>query len=416
MIRNLFKNAYIINMMNKVMSLLLGFVTSIFVARYMGASLKGDYAYIVSVAGILNIVLNLGIYHTYPNQVKKGLQNAKQKFIDIYVLQFLIYEVLAVLLGLLVSDPLILLIGVLAPVMTLASQITMIGMVDFPIYRSLSLIGVAAFNLAAYMCLFFFFPKSIWLSVLVLILKDILFVCLILGKLKIMPHPFRAERELTKEAIKFGMFPMLTALLLNLNYKMDIIMIRAFGTSAWAGIYSVAVTIADYLWLIPDAFKEVLFSKSVQENATDAFNASIKISVILTTMASGVLLVFGYWFIPVIYGKGFESVYSIMVILLIGIPFMSIFKILSPLYVTQGDTKSYFINLLCGIVCNVILNIILIPRLGLAGAAAATITSQIVCGIYAITRYIKKNEVPMKDIFTITSREKEMIKGFIRKS
>ena len=207
---------------------------------------------------------------------------------------------------------------------------------------------------------------------------------------------------------------MMVALLLNLNYKMDIIMIRHFGTATVVSIYSVAVGVADYLWLIPDSFKEVLFSKAAFKDKTDSFNISLKISVIFTSMASLVLLCIGKWAIPFLYGAEFFESYSVMAILLIGIPFMSVFKILSPLYVTQGDTRTYLMNLLCGIICNVILNAILIPKVGIMGAAVATVVSQISCGIYALGHYATKNHVPLKKIFTINSGELKSIKRIIK--
>lgn len=411
--RRILKNEYAINMLNKIITLVFGFLSSIFITRYMGSSMKGEYAFIISNASILSIFLDLGVYQAYPNQVKRGLNHVEIKFVDIFVLQFIIYEFLGIVVGVASKESTILYVCILAPVMTLLSQVLMIAMIRFPIYRSISSIGVSVFNLIAYIVLFFTFPRKLFLVVFVLILKDIIFIVLILYKLKIVPNPFRVEKNILFGAIRFGVLPMITALLLNLNYKMDVIMVRNYSNSYNAGIYSVAVTIADYLWLVPDAFKEVLFSKSVQKKTTEIFNFAIKIAVYFTSALSLGLLLSGKWLIPIMYGKEFLGVYPIMALLLIGIPFMSVFKILSPLYVTQGDTKTYFWNLLFGVVCNYVGNRTLIPYLGLVGAAWATVFSQAVCGIFALLCFYKRNKISGRNLLVLLPNEIEFIKEFI---
>lgn len=415
MLKKIFSNAYVVNMLNKISTLLLGAVSSIFVTRYMGTSIKGNYAYVVSVSAILGILLSLGMDQIYPRLLKQGVQGVKQKIIDIYTTQFVLAEILFLTTALLIDTPIYLYIGILTPITAFTSQIAMVGMVEFPVYRSMSLIISAVVNFIAYIVLYFFCPRHLWFVIVVLALKDLIFITMILIKIKIRPHIFKIDRKFLVEIIKMGFFPMLTALLLNLNYKVDVIMVRGFETSVAAGIYSTAVTIADYLWLVPDSFKEVLFSKSVKKETTGAFNLSIKLSILIIVALSICLIGFGGFLIPFVYGQEFADSYSIICILLIGIPFMSIFKILSPLYISQGDTKSYFLNLLCGVLCNIFLNSMLIPRMGIAGAAIGTVFAQIVCGIFAVTNYIYKNDVSIKALIVFSKEEIQIVKKVFRR-
>ena len=72
---------------------------------------------------------------------------------------------------------------------------------------------------------------------------------------------------------------MIVMLLITINYRVDIVMIRHLSSSSEVGIYSVAVTLSNIFLVIPDAFKEVLFEKASNgEHKQDAY-ASITASI-----------------------------------------------------------------------------------------------------------------------------------------
>jgi O-antigen/teichoic acid export membrane protein len=297
----------------------------------------------------------------------------------------------------------------------LVSQVTMIGMVEFPTFRSLALIVIGFISVIFCFVTFTFLSQNLFYPIAILIIKDAILIVAILIKVKIVPNPFEIDGKLLFETFKFGFLPMMTTLLLNINYKMDVIMLRQFEATAIVGIYSVGVTIADYVWLIPDSFKEVLFSRAAKSTSVSPFNTSIKLSLLITSLISVGILIFGKSVITFIYGIEFSNSFDVTIILLIGIPFMSFFKIISPLFVSQGKTKIYFFNLLIGVIINFILNYALIPIMSVRGAALATIVSQFVCGIFALYMYISLNSVHLSDVFILRKNEIDTIKSLLIK-
>ena len=416
MINKIIKNQYLLNMINKIISLLLGILSSAFITRYMGSSLKGEYSYIVSVSSVVSIVLNFGIYQAYPYQIKQGLKNAQKKFLNIFAMQFILYIIISGTIAICTKDFKLAGIALIIPFNVLVSQVTMIGMVEFPTFRSFALIIVAFVNVILCYITFKFLSRNLYYSIAILLIKDVIFIIMVLIKARVFPNPFIIDVKLFFETFKFGLLPMLTTLLLNMNYKMDIVMLRQFDTSAAVGIYSVGVSIADYLWLIPDSFKEVLFSRAAKENSVNSFNLSIKLSTIMTTVISIGVFSLGRNVISFLYGSEFFNSFDITVILLIGIPFMSIFKIISPLFVSQGKTKLYFIILLVTIVINFVLNYILIAVMSLSGAAFATIISQIICGMFTLYMYIKINNIRTSSVFMFNRNEIDNIKSLLIKN
>ncbi|MBR4979433.1 MAG: flippase [Clostridia bacterium] len=396
MLKRILKNNYILNIISKICNLVFAVGASAFITRFMGDSLKGEYAYITSFAAISSIFCNLGVYQAYPNQVKNGLENAKQKFVDVFFLQMALCILLgAGILSVMYIVPqfapqtLTALMIILVTIFSMmSSQIIMICMVEHPLFRSIAQIITSFVNLIICAAVFFLVKTpNIIIPVIALLSKEVLMIALILFKEKVLPKPWKADLKLFAKLVGFGFLPMVTSLLLNVNYKMDVFMLKWLTTSATVGVYSVGVYFADQIWLIPDSFKEVLFSRAVKVDARKSFNLSIKLSIVITAFVCVLVAIFGKIGIYILYGTEFLNAYDSLLILLIGIPFMSIFKVISPLFITEGKTGRYFINLLCGVVINFILNFTLIPNYGIYGAAIATIASQMVCGIVALVMY-----------------------------
>ena len=77
-----------------------------------------------------------------------------------------------------------------------------------------------------------------------------------------------------------------------LNYGVDVIMLKGLGTGEDLGLYAVAAGIVTYLWVIPDAIKEVLVSRVVRTNDPRTVLRPLKAAVLagwLSVVAVGVL-------------------------------------------------------------------------------------------------------------------------------
>jgi len=73
--------------------------------------------------------------------------------------------------------------------------------------------------------------------------------------------------KVASRAIKFGIFPMLSTLLITSNYRVDVIIMKQFLDYREIGYYIVGVELANKVWLISNAFKEVVFSKTAKKDS-----------------------------------------------------------------------------------------------------------------------------------------------------
>lgn len=82
-------------------------------------------------------------------------------------------------------------------------------------------------------------------------------------------------------------------------------------------------------------------------------------------------------------------------IIFLGIPFLAVYNIYSAALRAIGDSKAPFLAILLSSAVNVVLDILLVAllRLGVRGAAAATVISQIIMAVFIICYAVKKHAV-----------------------
>ena len=357
--------------------------------RYMGQVIKGQFATIMSVTQVASVLMNFGIYHLYPQMVREQLENARQKFIDIFFFQAFIYCIIAALVFFITRSTLIGFYFLVAIVSSFTAQLTMVCMVEYPIFRSKSLLYTSIISTVASIVIYASnIDRMLVVPIALALFKDVIFCVLVLIKLRVRPHIFNVNFKLMLELCKKGIIPMLTALLLKLNYKVDIFMLNIFNVEdSSIGIYAVSVSLATQTWIIPEAFKEVLYSRASKKNAVKSFLFSIKVSTYMLIAVTITFAFLGKYAILLLYGSEFVASYTTLIILLIGAPFMGIFNVINPYYLSMGKYTTHILNLLVGVIANIVLNFILISQFGIIGAAIATSASQIICGLFAIEQF-----------------------------
>jgi O-antigen/teichoic acid export membrane protein len=167
-----------------------------------------------------------------------------------------------------------------------------------------------------------------------------------------------------------------------LLYRTDLILVEYFRTSAEAALYKAALTPAELIWFVPQVIQMALLQNAsnhwsngrveiINENAKTALKYAF---LTLTVLAVG-LFGLAEEFLTLYFGPDYaESAYPLR-ILLAGTFFFGLSRILVPVLQGTGRlkyTESVTVLALC---VNVGLNVVLIPRYGIEGAAIATAVS-----------------------------------------
>jgi O-antigen/teichoic acid export membrane protein len=183
--------------------------------------------------------------------------------------------------------------------------------------------------------------------------------------------------EYLRPALNYGGKAYLGNLLMFLNYRLDLFLVYLMVGSAAAGIYNVAVRMTEQLWMVSQAASTVIFPRlSAMQNDQEGrreFTAMMARSVMwITLLGAGVLAALAAPLIEILFGPEFNHANSALMVLLPGIVVFACARVLANDVAARGLIG---VNLgLAGmaLVINVGANLVLIPKYGVVGAAAAT--------------------------------------------
>ena len=182
--KKIFSNQYIFSILTKVLIVFLGILSSVFINRYLGPTLKGEYSYILNIINIAVLVLNLGIYQSYPYFKRKYGEIIKSEYFNVVTVQFAIYMIIAIILSVIISNIQLTVILTLTPLMIYAKQLNFIALVEDINLRNKLNIGNQFFYIILLFIIYSFMPTSIFWVFIALYTKDIFIIARLIHKYK----------------------------------------------------------------------------------------------------------------------------------------------------------------------------------------------------------------------------------------
>jgi O-antigen/teichoic acid export membrane protein len=216
---------------------------------------------------------------------------------------------------------------------------------------------------------------------------------------------WKYHEGIMKSMIKLGLVNAIAIFIMQLNYRLDILMLKKLSTLEEVGFYSLAMQIAEQLWHIPYAIESIVLSRSA--NTTPAENQNVHRTVasifrvsILIGLFSGILIfVIAPWVVPLVFGEAMVRSVAMIQVVLPGILILIGFRILNSRLTGMGKPQVAIYTFLPALFLNFILNLFLIPRFGGIGAAWSTNVSYAAGSVSFIIVYSRLVKMPMKEIF-----------------
>ncbi|MDO5378812.1 MAG: polysaccharide biosynthesis C-terminal domain-containing protein [Clostridia bacterium] len=413
MARRLTGNDYVFTIFTKVMAVLIGLIASSYSNRFLGPELKGELGRISSMLSIVAVTANFGLYQPYPYYKRRGEPDVLDKFLRIFLLQFLAYTVIGVVAAAAFGSFALTAVCLLAPVQVLANQLSFMIMVEDVKFKNVIFFAARITNTVITILAFYTMERTIMVSLALIVVGDLITIILSLYRLRRVPNPLRADLRFAARIVPFGFISMLTTLMLTLNYRVDTLMMGyMYGIAdAEIGFYTLGVSLSEYGWLIPDAFREVLFSRTAKDDAIGEVTMSMKVNLYLTLFMIAGILLLGRPVIWLLAGAEYLPAYPVTVALIVGIIPMSYFKIIGTLLLAQGK-KGVYLGMLTGsVVVNVLCNMALIPLWGKMGAAVASVVSYTAAGALFLGYYLKTYRIPVRDVFLFKPEETARLRG-----
>ena len=413
-VKKLVNNNYVFSVFTKIFLILIGVVISAIQVRFLGKELNGKLSYINSSCTILNTLLVFGVHQAYTYYRKKYGATFKEYYLGSIGIIFAVYLMVSILINtvmsLSVEDSIIVAI---LPLFFLTKIIRYVTLVEHPKEKNKVEIMVNIVQVVFICGLFIFGHVSyFWLAILAIfheLLCCIFYICKLRVKIKVC----KDSLTLLFKLLTFGFFPMLGLLLNDINYKVDVLMLKSSTTYASVSIYTVGIGLAEKCWAIPDAIRDILLSKLACGEKKNEVAKIIRFSNTITIMIQVALVIVGKFVISILYGAEYEESYYVLLIAMLGTYGMIYTKMINVYNLVEGRKVINTIFMFLVAMSNIIINTFLIPIWGIYGAGIASVISYNLCGLLFVIDFKKRTGVQVKDMMIITKEDVMDVKGML---
>lgn len=225
----------------------------------------------------------------------------------------------------------------------------------------------------------------------------------------IVPLKISFNFEVIKLLVSKGIVYAIALFIMTLNYKVDVVMLEKLSNVTELGVYSVAVTITNLTWTVPQTITTALFSHSADAKEAKAFSHRIaklfRVTIVVGLGFSVFLSCIAPWLIPLVYGDEFMNSILALQLLMPGVFFMITFKILNMDLAGQGRPGISMLVTIPAVLINVIFNYFLIPKYGAFGASIASSISYSVIGVGITIIFQRVSGVPYSKLLIIKRQD-----------
>lgn len=366
----------------KLIVVVLGFLNSILINRTLGVELRGEYTTITNWANLIQLFLNLGIGSAYPAIKRRYPEKSKPIFSTLVLIIAVIYAIIFFIISIFFDNDTKYIL-IIAYTYTIESLIIFIALVENVIQKNRINIITAAIHTIVLLFIFLFFKSKLYIVLWAVIIDYIILGIGLIIYNRMWHIDFSLiNRKILGETFKIAIPAMFMNMLMYLNYHADILFLSTMTKDSYVvGLYGTAVTLGNMIWILPDAFKDILFNRAAKKDNPMEIMIAIVVNIMLCIIVLIVFIIFGKWFLGFMYGKDFIAAYPLVLLLFIGTFPMILYKLIHPIYIANGKTGIVVFLLFIAVVVNFIGNIILIPLYSGVGAAIASIISYMICGI-----------------------------------
>ena len=413
-------------LVRQLMAAVLGLGTSVLLARMLGPDGKGIFSMVILFPTLIVTFSNLGISpasvyylarkdfslaHVVRGNIFLGLGISGAVIIVSII--FVSFWSSIIFPG--IPQGLLFFGIILIPLSIFESYLISIfqGLQNFRVYNILNIsprgvtLVIAAIGLLV-------FKAEVWVA----ILANILGVAtgLIISLIYLKPYLFskvRGTALYVKKSIGYGWKANLSNILAFLNYRVDMFLVNAFLNPTSVGLYSISVSIAEKLWMLSQSVSVVLLPRLSELKDDEDIRRKItplisRWVLLVTILISVVLAVISPWIIKIFFGEEFNESAVALQIILPGIVVGSMSRVIANDIAARGKPEINMYVSLFTVAVNIVCNIILIPVMGINGAALTTTISYSLGGIVKLIIYSRitgilwhKTIIPTKTDFNL---------------
>jgi O-antigen/teichoic acid export membrane protein len=422
------KKKFSISFISRIISFIASFISFVIISRALGPESNGIYRYIMLIASTSYLITNLGIFESNNQRLALNKVDKNTTFLFNFFWATFIFILILILL----------IIYYYVSKSNLSTRILLIGIIYLLLYISNYSISsvitgmhkINEFNILNGLKLLLLLVAVILLKATSLLsIERILYsqilvsaFYLISGLFIVKPEIdftlFKKEISLSylKAVFRRGIIIYISNISTFLNYRLDMFLLKFFSNFRNIGLYSVAVSIVEKLWIIPESIRSIVFLEIAGKRKNENFVAQVtRIQLAFVIIVSIIFLISAKWFIPILYSDSYVESVEPFILLLPGVVFFSLSKVLASYFVGIDKIHINTISSVVGFLVNIIMNILLIPRFGIIGAAIATSISYSIGGIILLIQFTTIAKISVLNTLVIQKDDIYLIKSIHRK-
>jgi O-antigen/teichoic acid export membrane protein len=417
------------NVFGQAGALAVGFISSILVTRWLGPADRGLLAVIAYSVEVVVAVAGLGL--TYATVYFVSVKNARAgAVLGNSLLYGAILALTFIPLGLVFGDDLADLLsdgqgtaawqvaGVYVPVLFLDWTIhnQLFGRLRFDLLN-LAIVGSRVAALGAALVLVGIMDLGVPGAIGALMCSSVTMIGATLWALSGSVVP-SVDLSLLRTMIGYGLRVSVGWIFQIVNFRVDVIIVQQLTTLRDVGYYVIAQVVAELALTFSTALQSsvtTLTAREEDERQDLTTISSIRHSVLLTTAAAIAVLVLGPILITVGYGPAFNAGIVPMLILLPAMIPIGIGQVVTGNL--RGRERPGVSSMLAGVtmILTLILDLLLIPRHGIVGAAEASLVAYSFFGVSSLVTLSRIAHIPVRILVVPTRAEFRPYVALIRR-
>ena len=392
--------------LDKVIQAVLGLVVGIWMARYLGPDQFGLLSFVIAFVSLFGIFARLGLNNIAIREIVKN-PDKKDEILGTSFLMKALGGIFAIALSVgyivfIKSEDIVLVMTVVISSTLLFQAFDIIDYWfqsqeknKYSVYsRNFGLVLASIMKIIFIILGFsvFFFALANLIAVLGTSLALLWFYLHTKNSFK-----WKINFSLMKKMLSDSWPLILSGVAIAVYMKLDQVMIGTMLTNSDLGNYSIAVRLSEAWYFVPSIIIIAIFPSMIKARKRnyDAYIQKLQglygLMVWMGIIIAIPISIFSRQIINFLYGDQYSSAFVVLSIYVWAGIFVFLGNASAKYLVVENFTKIAFLKSLIGAIINIVLNLILIPRYGIEGAAVATLLSYM--AVVLVLVFPKKTKV-----------------------
>jgi O-antigen/teichoic acid export membrane protein len=211
------------------------------------------------------------------------------------------------------------------------------------------------------------------------------------------PLRLKFDFSLARRMFRYGLKSHVQIIASHFHFKAAMYLVAFYLNPAQVAFYSIASRLAEHILWLPQSLGLALFPRLAgadEDRAHEMTAMAVRQALLLTAIAALGLALFGELLITLWYGEEYAQAGAPLPYIAGGIVMMAMYVLLSRNFTSRNKQSVNIVAAYVALVGNLGLNVLLIPRYGIEGAAMATAASYTTSALLLFVFFLRDSGLP----------------------